>query len=326
MSSEAAQSPPSIGDAVAPPAGGTAPIAGDYEAPTQELVSMLKAQLAAKDSDIANLRVKAEIVDQQKREYIDGQRESVQGFLKEKLEEASSTDKPYLASLCRWSDSLNSIPSEKLEDNMPLAVLVANCSASDKKRRLDDGAAAEKDEALRQMAADKEAANEKAEKFQKMWSEMQQLAEERQKAAEELSQKLARVTGVATRYAYSMPSSREVPSSTNSATGGDVPPANGKEPMRTGGVVENAASNGLVTTVDVASNRVTTALPPNPINALSSFIHSTGRGDLKHYRNKAHEAFISQAGSSTDAVSRTGGSSSAEQADIAAVVRAANNF
>lgn len=301
-----------------------APPVADDDTPSKELVEMLKKQLAEANSDRATLRVKAEQVDQQKRDFLSENSESMQSYLKELHDNATPHDKSYLDAMCRWGDGVLKTPSEKLEENMSIAVLVANASANSKRSRESEEAAVEKENALRQAMSDKEAAVAEKDKYQKLYTEMKALAEERQGSAEELASRLARVTGTAHKYAYShSAASRErtaaAPEPLSTTTNTASAATNGKAPVVNNSATPDAA--GLVTMQDNASGGLQTQEHVSPIDALSSFIGSNGSGGSRYYHNKAHDLVL---GNSEGSSSSSRSNAAAESANIAAVVRAAN--
>lgn len=304
--------------------------AGD-EGVSKEVVEMLKKQLVEKQNQVASLRVFQDHYQAEQRNFLSKTQEAAIAYTKELDDGASTNNKQYTESLKAWSANLHTHPAETLEQQMPLAVLV-DCASADKKRARDaEAAASESAEALK-------ASNEKCdglelekEKFRKLYTEMQALANERQQQAEELAMRNAQITGAAKRHDFTFQTSREVRQPAAAASAAPTMPAVPAMPtvpaaLNTGlSAAERAAeapsfgSAGLASTLDVASGGKTRmpAAAHNPAATLASFIHqSGGLGGNRIMRTSTTHGIL---GGTNDGPSASGSNGSD---DVAAAIRA----
>ena len=185
---------------------------------SRETYEMLKAQMAKQQETIATLRAHKDSADAASRDFIKETAEDSNKFLQTLAEQASTPmQKQMIAGIQERLNGLAATPAEQLDQEMPVAVMVHCASANMKKRDLDDGTAKERAEELRKQLAKNEELEQEVQKKARQLSEVQQLAEERQAQTEELGRKLAALTGAARRYDFNIPTSRHTGLASNAA-------------------------------------------------------------------------------------------------------------
>jgi hypothetical protein len=183
--------------------------AGDDGA-SKELVEMLKKQLAEKQNQVASLRVFQDHYQAEQRSFLTKTQEAAIAYTKELDDGASTNNKQYTESLRAWSANLHTHPAETLEQQMPLGILI-DCASADKKRaREAESVATETADALKASNEKCDGLEVEKEKYRKLYTEMQALANERQQQAEELAMRNAQITGAAKRHDFTFQTSREV--------------------------------------------------------------------------------------------------------------------
>lgn len=307
-------------------------LAGD-DGVSKEIVEMLKKQLADKSSQVASLRVFQDHYQTEQRNFLTKTQEAAIAYTKELDDGASTNNKQYTESLKNWSANLHSHSAETLEQQMPLAMLV-DCASADKKRARDaESVALETSEALK-------AANEKCdgleasnEKYIKLYSEMQALANERQQQAEELALRNAQITGAAKRHDFTFQTSRErqpavAPSAPSAPPTFSAGLSASERAMESplgglGGLGGLGLGSGLSSTLDVASGGKARMAPSayNPAATLANFIHQSGGGSVgggsRIMRTATSHGLL---GGTSDGPSASGATSGSD--DVAAAIRA----
>jgi hypothetical protein len=293
--------------------------AGD-EGASKELVEMLKKQLAEKQHQVASLRVFQDHYQAEQRSFLTKTQEAAIAYTKELDDGASTNNKQYTESLRAWSANLHTHPAETLEQQMPLGILI-DCASADKKRaREAESVATETADALKASNEKCDGLEVEKEKYRKLYTEMQALANERQQQAEELAMRNAQITGAAKRHDFTFQTSREVRQP--APTGALAAPAG----LNTGlSAAERAAEapslggGGLASTLDVASGGKARMAAPtyNPAATLANFIHqSGGGGGGRIMRTSTSHGIL---GGTNDGPSASGSSGSD---DVAAAIRA----
>lgn len=277
------------------------------EGASRELVEMLKQQLAEKQSQVASLRVFQDHYQTEQRNFLTKTQQAAIAYTTELDEGASTQNKQYTGSLKAWSANLHAHPAETLEQQMPLAVLV-DCASADKKRaREAEAVAAETAEALKASNEKCDGLEAEKQKYLKLFTEMQALANERQQQAEELAMRNAQITGAAKRHDFTFQTSRERQPVALSA---------GLSAAERAAEAPSGAALGLSSTLDVASGgkaRMATALY-NPAATLANFINQSGAaGGSRIMRTSTPHGLL---GGSTDGPSASGSD------DVAAAIRA----
>ena len=299
----------------APP---TTPLAGgNDDAPTRESYEMIKRQLAQQTNEMAGLRFKAEAYDTTKRDFLSATQQEAIEYVKQMPDRVAPANAEYVAVLQKWAEGLPHTPAEKLEDQMPLAVLVDCASAGAKRAREAESVAAEKDEALKLALKGGEEKDVELHKVRKERDEMKELAEERQAQAEELALRYAQITGAARRNDFSLPASRERQPSAPVADGAPGSMASGLSASERASVAP--PMGGVANTLDVASGK-------KPMRAAVAAGHFAGSGLLDMLKGNVGSGRVMRAstqhvllGGSSDG----GASSSGADTDLAATIRAA---
>jgi hypothetical protein len=286
--------------------------AGD-EGASKELVEMLKKQLAEKQHQVASLRVFQDHYQAEQRSFLTKTQEAAIAYTKELDDGASTNNKQYTESLRAWSANLHTHPAETLEQQMPLGILI-DCASADKKRaREAESVATETADALKASNEKCDGLEVEKEKYRKLYTEMQALANERQQQAEELAMRNAQITGAAKRHDFTFQTSREVrpPAPATLNTGLSAAERAAEAPSLGGG--------GLASTLDVASGGKARMAAPayNPAATLANFIHqSGGGGGGRIMRTSTTHGIL---GGTNDGPSASGSSGSD---DVAAAIRA----
>jgi len=283
-------------------------IAGEDDAPTKEMVDLLKKQLAEKTHDIAHLRAKTDAIDTQNRDFLAGLQADAVEHMKGVEASAEPHQKQYISALNDWAQNMHKHPAEKIDEQMPLAILVHNASATIKRTREDAAAAGEKEEALKSALAGNETLEVEKDKLQKRLNEMEVLANERQQQAEEVALRLAQVTGTAKRYDFSNPTSREMPRKITSGRSASE-------------IAAEAPMSALATTIDAASigNGKAPAMSIDPTSALASFVSQNGgAGSSRLMPTGSTHSLLGGPNRSEGSSSNTGTS------DVVAAIRASN--
>ena len=275
---------------------------------TKETHDLLKAQLANEKASSAVLRAKADAHDSRQRGFLTDVQPRAEEFVKLISEHVHPDHKPYVDNLASWTQKMHQQPSEKLDDQMGLAVAIDCASALVKRTREEKDEASQKDQALQDALTSKEELRGDHEKLQKRYTEMSSLADERQANNDKLAYTIAQMNGTARRYDFQNPSSREK---------SREPPkdSSGKAPMGP------PLGQGLTTTIDVASAGVGHhAMNTDPSQCLSNFLSQShdGGGSGRIMRTSTAHGWLGGGGGDEGSSSQNGG-------DISAVIRAANN-
>lgn len=294
----------------------TTPAPGSAAYVTNETHEQLKRELAAEREKNARLVPKAEAFDSQKREFLSQVHGKAPDVMKH-LESISNVDnRPYVEKLQSFAQTMHNVPAEKLDDSMPLALMI-DCASAQLKRERDttehDGA---KDQMLKDQLETIDGLRGDNDKLQKRCAEVVALADERGYANEELTQRLTQVAGTARRFDFSLKGSRETPSESTTAPASQVPLK-----MSTGGaglIAQDMPSTGISTSLDVASRKAPMRAPMDPTASLAAYISQTGDSSGRIMRSStAHDLLGGGGGSASSSMSM--------DTDLTAVVRASGN-
>jgi len=317
------------------------PSAGD----DTELVAMLKQQLKDKCTEAASLRQYRDHYQTDQRDYVNRKQEDAVAYMNE-LSNHPSVEagmRHYVPSLQTWSQSLASHPSETLEQQMPLALMV-DCASADRKRARDvETQLAEQTEMVKQLSEEKDKERSEKEKFQRMHDSMKDLASERLAESEDLMQRLASAQNNQQRWNFANPTSRErvgaaLGTSAPRMGGGTAKTAAEAQALAANGIPSNlatggltgaerlteAAPGGMATTVDTASGKARLGARSSfvdPTQTLASFIGTQGGfGGMRIMRSGTQHSILGGASEPP-----SGGTWSAETMDVAAAIRAASS-
>ena len=284
--------------------------AGEAEAPSAELVAMLKRQLNEKAEQVASLRVYKEQYDSRNRDFLGQTQETAVQYTKDMAGVVSEHNQQYVPALQDFAAKMHATPAERLDQQMPLAVMI-DCASADKKRARDaETKLAESTEALQAANQKADAATAEKDKYFKLYTEMQKLAEERQNEAEDLSTRYQALVGNARRQDFRHSSSREQrlapPTKDAPTTGLDAASR----------AIEAPPLGAVTTTLDVASGK--SKMPYiDPTSALSAFVAGQGAGGNRVMRAASAHHLL---GASSDGASSASASSNPE---LIAAIRAA---
>ena len=213
--------------------------------------------------------------------------------------------------MVQWAEKMHEQPAEKLEEQMPLAVMIDCASRNSKRARELGDTAKDKDEALQLALQAKEEADAKYSKVSKERDEMQALAEERQTHNEELTLRIEQMHGTARRYNFQNPTSRERAPAPAPAPA----PARIESGMSASERAEFAAPiGGITSTLDVASRGAARVCNP-----LLDMLKMSGAGSGRVMRSNSANGLLGGI--------QEGGASSSSFAsndpDVAAAIRGA---
>tara|TARA_Y100000817_G_scaffold271347_1_gene229918 strand:+ start:13936 stop:14733 length:798 start_codon:yes stop_codon:yes gene_type:complete len=243
------------------------PVAG--ETYSKEYVEDLKAQLARQQEESAGLKARQAAEDARRRETLKELQPAVVEYVKDAMaDEAMAPYKHEMGPMTAFAEGLHEANS--IETALPLARMIS-CHSAKFKRKVEEFA--QTSDAADQLAkANKELDEVKADRDAKAArvTELEGLADERLKAAEELQQELAKHGGIEAKYDFSKLGSREV---SNASAGG----ADKKEPP-------------------ARSVPVTPAVDP-----LLAFVSKGGGGLRMQSSGTAHHLLGNAAGASGDA-------------------------
>jgi len=301
--------------------------AGDYV--SREAYDTMQKMLNDAQHQNAQFKARAERTDAVNANYITQNHEKiVEGLhiLRDDLKDSSNA--MHVAPMCAWADNLAKTPAEQLDSEMSIAVTM--CAASDriKRGRQAEDSLKEKDEALSALYKERDDKDEQITKLQRSLNDMEELAKDRQKKAEELGLMMQRKINHSAMHNFANQDSRfKEPSSDAAKRAAESlqSKVNGKAPMAAatscaaemnnalGGGIGNIG--GLNTTVAVASAGAGGASTMFKTNAsmLANMIESRGHGGARFTpADSSHHLLgrvpTSGAGSST--------ASAAELADI----------
>lgn len=183
---------------------------------TKEMVDSLKAELAKKSEESALLKSKFAAHESRQREQLKQMAPAVQSFVEEAMQDAGD----YVHEMQPMKSFAEGLASaENVESAMPLARTVSVFSAKLKRERENFSAQSATAEQLG--AANKELDELRAERSAKeaRISELESLCNERQLAAEKLTEQLAKAGVVCEKFDFSKASARETspPESTGAA-------------------------------------------------------------------------------------------------------------
>ena len=205
-----------MSDALQEPATTTPPVAG--ETYSKEFVDDLKAQLARQSEESAGLKARQAAEDARRRETLKELQPTVTEFIKDAM--ADETLQPYkheMGPMAAFAEGLHEANST--ETALPLARMISVHSAKFKRER--EEFSKTKDAAEELAKANKELDEIKADRDSKAAriSELENLAAERQTAAEKLTEELAKTGVMKEKYDFSKASSRESGSADGSSAG-----------------------------------------------------------------------------------------------------------
>lgn len=279
MSSEAAPTPDATS---ANAAGATASTpaatnsAGDFV--SREAYEALKKICDDQSAEIGRARAKVERTDHQNLQYIEKHREGIAGVINDVKATCSETESGYLSAMEAWASKLQETPASHLDKEMPIAVFACKASAGIKRSKEMEGQLEEKSKELQEAYKKLEDSNEQNAKLQRSLDDMQSLAVERQRNAEEMHKRYSQMVGSAKMYDFSSVANRESGSLSEaarraeSALGGN---AIGEQ------VTTIAAKASAESASSSASTSNAAPAPVSGVSSLLSFIEANGRGDSR---------------------------------------------
>ena len=247
---------------------------------SRETFDMLKKQLAEQQQVVANLRAHKESVDQASRAFINETIEDSTKYLETISSGLPAMQKQMIGSFHDRFKGMAQAPAEKLDSEMPLAVLVHCASANAREVMSQNQINAAKDEELKKSLSRIEELEADNAKKARQVSEVSALAEERQAQAEELGAKLAAITGAARRYDFSLPSSRHTglassgPSATEQAAA-SLAASHLKAQPAAPSAVTPPVNNGVPTTIATGGNG---KAPMAPQETYTSTVYAASAG------------------------------------------------
>lgn len=260
---------------------------GEYV--SREAYEAMQKMLNDAQQTAAQYKARAQRTDTLHANYISQNHDKIVEGLNILTEDVKDTSHAmHLAPMCAWAENLSKTPAEQLDSEMSIAVTM--CAASDriKRGREAEIALKEKDEALSALYKERDEKNEQIQKLQRSLNDMEELAKDRQKKAEELGLMMQRKINYTNMHNFSNPESRfKEPSSEAAKRAAESlnSKANGKAPevaTSCAAEVNNmlGMSGGLNTTVAVASAGSNNAVPAFKTNAsmLADLIESRGKG------------------------------------------------
>jgi len=303
--------------------------AGDYV--SRDAYDTMQKMLNDAQQQNAMFKARAERTDAVNANYITQNHEKiVQGLsvLREDLKD--STNAMHVAPMCAWAENLSKTPAEQLDSEMSIAVTM--CAASDriKRGREAEESLKEKDEALSALYRERDDKNEQITKLQRSLNDMEELAKDRQKKAEELGLMMQRKLNYSAMHNFANQDSRfKEPASEAAKRAAESlqTKSNGKAPMEMptscAAEVNNAMAGmggGLNTTVAVASaGGVAGTSDPHAMfktnaSMLANMIESRGSGGSRFTPADTSHHLLGRAPPAGAAGSST--ASTAELADI----------
>ena len=272
--------------------------AGDYV--SREAYEAMQKMLNDAQQQNALFKSRAERTDAVNANYITQNHEKiVEGLniLQEDLKDSSNAI--HVAPMCAWADNLAKTSASQLDSEMSIAVTM--CAASDRIKRGREAEASlkEKDDALSALYKERDDKNEQIQKLQRSLNDMEELAKDRQKKAEELGLIMQRKLNYSAMHNFANPDSRfKEPASEAAKRAADSlqsKESNGKAPMPTETPTSCAAElhnvgggiggiGGLNTTVAVASAGAVAsygdshAMFKTNASMLANMIETRGRG------------------------------------------------
>ena len=267
------------------------PMAG-VDAPSPELVEMLKRQLAQQTTQIAQLRAKADAHDTGKHEMCKKVQPDGLAYLTDHVsKQVTPENQQYVDILLNRARNMHAVSNEKLDDEMPYAVLLDCASATHRTATKREREATESSEALKNAMQQKEVYESENNKLQKQLNEQISLNEERLAQSEEMAYKLAQVTGVAQRYNFQNPASRTIqrpvdpplPKQTETNAPATLATGMNASEMK----MEAPGAVGLTSTLNVASGK----LPMRAASFLDK-LRASGPGNSKFLPTDAIRSVI----------------------------------
>lgn len=307
--------------------------AGEYV--SREAYEAMQKMLNDAQQQNALFKARAERTDMVNANYISQNHEKiVEGLniLREDLKDSNNA--MHVAPMCAWADNLAKTPVEQLDSEMSIAVTM--CAASDRIKRGREAEASlkEKDEALSALYKERDEKNEQITKLQRSLTDMEELAKDRQKKAEELGLMMQRKLNYSAMHNFANPDSRfKEPASDAAKRAAESlqSKVSGKAPMEAptscATEVNNALGGnigGLNTTVAVASaGGVATSGSSDPhamfktnASMLASMIESRGQGGSRFTPADSSHHLLGRAPPTAGA-----GSSTASMAEIAEAIK-----
>ena len=241
-----------MSDAPQEPATTTPPVAG--ETYSKEFVDDLKAQLARQQEKSAGLEARQAAEDARRRETLKELQPTVMEFMKDALtDETMAPYKHEMGPMTAFAEGLHEANS--IETALPLARTIACFSAKYKRKVEEFAQTSDASELLAK--ANKELDEVKAERDAKAQrvTELEGLADERLKAAEDLQQELAKIGGIKEKYDFSKLGSREVSNASAGGVDKKEPPSRLRRRLA-GGPAAGFAARAVAATCDTVVGHV----------------------------------------------------------------------
>lgn len=175
---------------------------------SKEVVDVLKAQLAQSQTALASLRAHKDSVDAASRQFINETFTDNSSYVASIADKLPPMQKQILDNFKQRIDDMPSIAAEKLDQEMPLAVLVHAASANAKQLSQERINTQEKDDELRKALQKIDEQEAEITKQRRINSDYVNVINEKQEQTVALSQKLAVLTGTANRADFRIPTSR----------------------------------------------------------------------------------------------------------------------
>jgi hypothetical protein len=249
------------------------------------LVDRLKGELQAKTEESAQLKARAELCaqfEEKERIRLGAFQSECASFVDTLMEDGDADTNADLGPLKKWADGYLQNPD--IVKQAPLARGFFVASAKLKRARDEASVGAKAGETLANTLKELEGVKDQLAKKEQRTQELETLCDERQKQAEKLTAELAKHGLMSEKYNFSKASSREAED--------DATKKEETNEQDVGSIVSNTAANVLEQVTSNASKMAVAARDANPLDDLTSFITTRGRGGSRMMASGTQHAFL----------------------------------